>query len=88
MNQCLDFYSIQLVGHAIAGDLDVKLLNSVASIFLKWRTFTFLKWMRNVNQSTWDLDILCADRCTKDDHKYGRGGRLKVKIHILFHGER
>jgi len=28
----------------------------------KWRTFTLLRWMQKLYQSTWDHEILYADR--------------------------
>jgi hypothetical protein len=47
-----------------------------------------MRWMQNLHQSTWDPDILCADRSSKDEkilrrkiilkpEKYECGGRLK-----------
>jgi hypothetical protein len=60
--------------------------------------FRLLKWMQNLHQSTWDHEILYADRFLKDeqtsnktifvkDKKYERGGRYKVTIHVLFDGD-
>jgi hypothetical protein len=54
--------------------------------------------MQNLHHSTWDLEILYADRSSKDEQlligpffvknkKYEHGGRLNVKIHSLFCGD-
>jgi hypothetical protein len=99
LNQQVDFYEIQYGGHVIKGDLDAIHFNPVPSSILKWRAFKLLRWIQNLNQSTWDHGILYADRSSKDGdgqllmrpfcqkQKYERGGRLKVKIHILFYGD-
>jgi predicted nucleotidyltransferase len=59
--------------------------------------FKLLRWMQNLHQSTWEHEILYADRFLKDKQllirtflletkkKYERGGRLEVKFHILFY---
>jgi hypothetical protein len=55
--------------------------------------FKLLKWTQNLHQSTWNHEIVCADRPSEDEHflirpimrkikKYEQGGWLKVKIHI------
>jgi hypothetical protein len=80
------------------GDLDAVLFNPVPSTFPKWRTFKRLRWMQNLHQSTWDHEILYTDKSSKDEQllirpflsktkKYEHGGRLNVKIHILFCGD-
>jgi hypothetical protein len=54
--------------------------------------------MQNLHQSTWDNEIMYTDRSSKDEQlsirpflsknkKYEHGGRLNVKIHILFCGD-
>jgi hypothetical protein len=54
--------------------------------------------MQNLQQSTWDHEILYTDRSSKDEQlskrpflsktkKYEHGGRLTVKIHSLFCGD-
>jgi hypothetical protein len=53
--------------------------------------------MKNFHQSTWEHEILCTDRSSKDEQllmrpfleekKYEHGGRLNVKIHSLFCGD-
>jgi hypothetical protein len=35
-------------------DLDAILFNPVPSTIPKWRTFKLLRWMKNLNQSTWE----------------------------------
>jgi hypothetical protein len=96
LNQLIDFYEIQHRGHVIEGDLDAIHFNPATSSVSKWRAFKLLRWMQNLNQSTWDHGILYADRSSKDGQllmrpflwktkKYERGGRLKAKVHILFY---
>jgi hypothetical protein len=48
-------------------DLDVTLFNPVTSTIAKWQTLKLLKWMQNLHQSTWDREILYADRSSKDE---------------------
>jgi hypothetical protein len=54
--------------------------------------------MQNLHYSTWDHEILYADRSLKDEQllvlsflrktkKYKHGGHLKVKMHTLFYGD-
>jgi hypothetical protein len=73
-------------------------INPVLSSIPKWRTFKLLRWMQNLHQSTWELEILCTDRSSKDEQllmrpflsktkKYEHGGQLNVKIHSLFCGD-
>jgi hypothetical protein len=68
------------------------------SIIPKWWTFRHMRWIQNLHQSTWDHEILYADRSSKEERlfiktihvinqKYERGGLLKVKIQILFSEE-
>jgi hypothetical protein len=47
-------------------DRDVTLRNSVASNIKKWRTFRLLRWMQNLYQSTWDHEIVYAERPSND----------------------
>jgi hypothetical protein len=60
--------------------------------------FKLLRWMKNIHQLTWDLEILYADKSSKDkqllirpllpkNQKLEHGGRLKFKIEILFYGD-
>jgi hypothetical protein len=74
------------------------LFNPVPSIIPKWWTFRHMTWKQNLHQSTWDHEILYADRSSKEEQlfiktiyvinqKYERGGRLKVKFQILFSEE-
>jgi hypothetical protein len=57
-----------------------------------------VRWMQNLHQSKWDHKILYADRTSEDEQllirpllrelkKYEHGGRLNVKVNILFYGE-
>jgi hypothetical protein len=52
-----------------------------------------------LHQSTWTPKMLYADRSLEDEQllvrplmrelkKFEHGGRLKFKIHVLFHGEK
>jgi hypothetical protein len=52
--------------------------------------------MQNLRQSTWEYEILYADRSSVDEQlstrplltkmkKYDHDGRLNIKIHILFY---
>jgi hypothetical protein len=54
--------------------------------------------MQNLHQSTWDHEILSADRSSEDEQplmkpffvknkKYEHGGQLNVKIHSLLCGD-
>jgi hypothetical protein len=61
------FYEIQYGGHAIEGDLEAVIFNQVPSTIPKWRTFKLLRWMQNLNQSTWEHEILYTDRSSKDE---------------------
>jgi hypothetical protein len=61
LNQLVDFYEIQLGGHAIEGDFDAVLTNLVPSSIPKWRAFKLLRCMQNLHQSTWDHEILYTD---------------------------
>jgi hypothetical protein len=94
----VDFYEIQLGGHAIEDDLEAVLFNPVPSIITKWRTLKLLRRMQNLHQSTWEHELLYTDRSSKDKQlsirpflskikKYEHGGRLNVKIRILFCGD-
>jgi hypothetical protein len=39
--------------------------NPVALSIPEWRVLELLRWMQNMRQSTWDHDILYADRSSK-----------------------
>jgi hypothetical protein len=84
--------------HAIEGDLDAIIFNSVASTIPVWWTFTLLRWIQNLHQLTRDHEILYADRSSEDEQrliwtllreskKYEHDWQLKFKIHILFCGD-
>jgi len=45
------FNEIQQVVHAIKGDLDAIIFNSIASTILKWWRFKLLRWMQYLHQS-------------------------------------
>jgi hypothetical protein len=70
----VNFHEIQQESHATVGDLGAILSNPVDStipkwrIFKlpKWRMFKLPKWTQNLDQSTWDQEILYADRYAKD----------------------
>jgi hypothetical protein len=55
-------------------------------------TFERLRWIQNLHQSTWDHEMVYADRsskgqdcfCEESNKKYEHGVRLSVRIHILF----
>jgi hypothetical protein len=60
--------------------------------------FKLLRWIQNLNQSTWDLEILYADRASKDGKTFSKiifVKKLKVWTwrtdeslnNILFYGE-
>jgi len=68
----------------------------VASTIPKWRTFKLLRWMQNLHQSTWDHEILYADRSSKvkqlltrqfllKNKNMNMAGGWKLKIYILFY---
>jgi hypothetical protein len=72
--------------------------NPVPSTIPKWRTFKLLRLMQNLNQSTWEHEILYTDRSSKDEQllmrqflsknkKYEHGGQLNVKIRSVFCGD-
>jgi hypothetical protein len=77
------------------GDLNAVPFNPAVSTIPKLRTFKLLRWMKNLNQTTWEHDMH-ADRSSnykqpslrpflqKYLQKYERGGRYKIKIHIVF----
>jgi hypothetical protein len=54
-------------------------------------TFERLRWIQNLHQSTWDHEMVYADRsskgpdcfCEESNKKYEHGVRLSVRIHIL-----
>jgi hypothetical protein len=60
------FHEIQQGGCAIEADHDVTLLNHEASTTQKWRTIILLRWLQNLKKTTWDHEILYADRYSKD----------------------
>jgi hypothetical protein len=43
LNQSVDFYKIQIGGHAIEGDLDAIKFNAVTATIQKWQTFKMLR---------------------------------------------
>jgi hypothetical protein len=88
------FSEIKWGGHAIEIGLHTIIFNPVASTIQKLRAFKLLRWMQKLPQSSWDHEILYADRSSEDKQlwvkpllqetkKYERDGRLKYKIHIL-----
>jgi hypothetical protein len=74
---------------AIEDDLDYIPHNPIASTIPKWRTFKLLRWMQNLHQSAWDLDILCNVKKTifVKRSKIRTWREMKDKIHILFYGD-
>jgi hypothetical protein len=57
--------------------------------------FKLLRWMQNLNQPTWDHQILYVEGTLEDKQLLMRqllresnedGGRLNVKIHVLYYG--
>jgi hypothetical protein len=62
----VNFHEIQQESHATVGDLGAILFNPVVSTIPKWRMFKLPKWTQNLDQSTWDQEILYADRYAKD----------------------
>jgi hypothetical protein len=48
-------------------DLDTIHFNVIASTIQKIRTFRLLRRMQNLLQSTWDHEILYADRASKGE---------------------
>jgi hypothetical protein len=81
-------------GHAIEGDLESMIFNSLHSTIPKLLTFKLLRWMQNLHQCTPDHAILYANVLSKDEQllicpflaknkKYGRRVWLNVKIHIV-----
>jgi hypothetical protein len=66
LNQLVHFYEIQYGGHAINGNLDAVRFNPVPSTIPKWRTYKRLRWMQNLHQLTWDIEILYTDRSSKN----------------------
>jgi hypothetical protein len=60
------FHEIQQGGCAIEDDHDVTLLNHEASTTQKWRTIILLRWLQNLKKTTWDHEILYADRYAHD----------------------
>jgi hypothetical protein len=53
----VDLDEILYGGDYIEDDLDVILLNAVASTILKWRTFKLLRWVQLMNRLV-DLDYI------------------------------
>jgi hypothetical protein len=54
-------------GHATEGKLDAIFFDPIVLTIPKWRTFKFLRWMQNLNQSVWGRDYLYADRSLQDE---------------------
>jgi hypothetical protein len=52
LNQLVDFYEIQERGHAIEGDPDSIVFNTLVSTIPKWRTIKLLRWLQNLHKST------------------------------------
>jgi hypothetical protein len=67
LNQLVDFYDIQYGSHAIEGDLNAVLFNPIPSTIPKCQTLKLLRWMQNLHQSMWELEILYTDRSSKDE---------------------
>jgi hypothetical protein len=63
------FSEIQWGGHAIEIDLHTIIFNLVASTIQKLRAFKLLRWMQNLPQSSWDREILYADRSSEDKQR-------------------
>jgi hypothetical protein len=89
----VDFYQNRYRDHAADGDLDVIIYNIVALTIPRQRTFKFLGSVQNLRQSTWNREIVYADRSSEDEQliirpllrkakAYEHGGRLKFKIHM------
>jgi hypothetical protein len=79
LKQLVDFYEIQYGDHAIEANLEAVLFNPVPSTIPKWRTLKLLRWMQNLHQSTWDHEILYADRSSKDEQLLIRPFLSKTK---------
>jgi hypothetical protein len=95
LNQLVDIYEIQYGDYSVEGDHYYILFNTVGGTIPKWRTFKHLRWIQNLLYSTWDHEILYADRPSKDEQdllrtffminlKYEHGGRFNFKINVLF----
>jgi hypothetical protein len=76
----VECHEIQQGDHATEDDIDTIFSNPVASTVPKWQTFKLLRWMRNLNKSTWDHDILYDDRSSKDQQTLMGHLREKLKI--------
>jgi hypothetical protein len=86
-----------VTGHAIVDDLNAVIFSTLTSGIPKWYTFIFLKWKKNMKHSTWNQEVLYADRSLKVEQilrsffvrnqKYEHGLRLKIDIRVLFNGE-
>jgi hypothetical protein len=50
-NQLVDFYETLCGGDVIVGDLDVITFNPIASTFLKWLRFKFVRWLHYLQHS-------------------------------------
>jgi hypothetical protein len=61
LNQLVHFYTIHYEGHDIEGDLEAIPFNPVPSTIPKWQTFELVRWMQNLHQSKWDLEIFYTD---------------------------
>jgi hypothetical protein len=90
----VDLYKIELGDHAIEGDLDSIISNSVAATIPK---FKLGRRIQNWHQSTQDHGILNFGRSSEDEKlllistlqetkTYEHGGRLNFNI-ILFYGD-
>jgi hypothetical protein len=67
LKQLADFHEIQQGGHTIEDDLAAIPFTSVALTFPKWRTVKLLRWLQNLQLSTWDNENLHADRSLNDE---------------------
>jgi hypothetical protein len=79
-NRLIDFYEIQLGGHAIKDDLKDLLSNPVPATFPKWRKLKVRRLVQNLHQSTWNCEIPYSDRSSKDEQLLLRPLRERTKI--------
>jgi hypothetical protein len=64
----VDFHENWYTGHAIEGNLDTIIFDSIASTIPKWQTLKLLRWMQNFHQLMWDSTILYTDRSSEDEN--------------------
>jgi hypothetical protein len=72
------FYEIPYEGYTIEIDFDPIFFILHLQPF-KNDVFRLLKWMQNLHQSTWDHEILYADRFSKDEQLLVRPFLWKIK---------